>query len=61
MLALSRLPGQAVLIGDSIKVIVTRIDRGKVRLAFDAPRDVPIWREELVREKPNGQEATEAR
>jgi carbon storage regulator CsrA len=35
------------MIGDDIIVTVIRIDRGKVRLAFEAPRDVRIDREEV--------------
>ncbi len=50
MLAISRKYGERVLIGDDIIVTVIRIDRGKVRLAFEAPRDVSIDRAE-VRER----------
>lgn len=31
-----------------IVVAVTDIDRGKVRIGIQAPRDMPVWREELL-------------
>jgi carbon storage regulator len=48
MLVLSRRIGEKIYIGDNITVTVTDIDRGKVRLGVEAPRDVPVFREELV-------------
>jgi carbon storage regulator CsrA len=46
-LVLSRQCGQAVRIGEHIVVRVVKIDQDRVRLAFEAPADVEIWREEL--------------
>lgn len=48
MLVLSRKLGQKVVIGDSITVTVVDIDRGKIRLGFEAPAEVPIWRSEIA-------------
>ncbi len=51
MLVLSRLLGQRIMIGEGanqITVTVVDIDRGKIRLGIEAPRDVPIFREELL-------------
>jgi carbon storage regulator len=53
-LCLSRKLGESVIIGtppNAIRVTVAHIDKGKIRLLFDAPRDVPIWREEIVHER----------
>jgi carbon storage regulator len=47
MLVLSRRRGEAIRIGPEITVTVTRICRGRVSLAIDAPRQVPIVRDEL--------------
>jgi carbon storage regulator len=50
-LILSRKEGQKVIIGegvDAIKVTVRKIRGGQVSLGVDAPRDVPIWRPEVV-------------
>lgn len=48
MLVLSRKLGQKVFIGENICVTVVDIDRGKIRLGIEAPRDVPIFRQELL-------------
>jgi carbon storage regulator len=49
MLVISRGLKERVLIGKDVWVTVMAIDvRGKVRLGIDAPRDVPIMREELL-------------
>jgi carbon storage regulator len=48
MLVLSRKLGEKILIGDNIYITVVDIDRGKIRLGIEAPRDVPIYRQELL-------------
>ena len=48
MLVLSRQLGEKIRIGDEICITVVDIDRGKIRLGIDAPREVPIFREELL-------------
>ena len=47
MLVLTRKPGESVVIGNDIRVTVVNIRGNKVRLAFDAPDDVTIHREEI--------------
>lgn len=39
---------RGVKIGDNITLRVTRVSGGKVRLWFDAPREISIVREELI-------------
>lgn len=48
MLILSRKPGDAIVIGDGIRVVVLEADRGGVRLGIEAPSNVSILREEIV-------------
>ena len=48
MLVLSRRYGEKIYIGDNICITVVDIDRGKIRLGIEAPRDVPIFRQELL-------------
>ena len=48
MLILSRKPGDAILVGDGIRIVVVSADRGNVRLGIEAPADVTILREEIV-------------
>jgi carbon storage regulator len=48
MLVLSRKLGEKIFIGDNVCITVVDIDRGKIRLGIEAPRDVPIYRQELL-------------
>lgn len=48
MLVLSRKLGGKILIGDNITITVVDIDRGKIRIGIEAPRDVVILRAELA-------------
>jgi carbon storage regulator len=48
MLVLSRKLGEKICIGDNIQITVVDVERGKIRLGIDAPRDVPIYRSELL-------------
>lgn len=48
MLVLSRKLGEKIFIGENIVITVVDIDRGKIRLGIEAPRDVPIYRQELL-------------
>ncbi len=49
MLVLSRKSSEVIHIGDSIAITVVRIGPYTVRLGIDAPRDMVIVRDELVR------------
>ena len=55
MLVLSRKLGEKIYINDNICITVVDIDRGKIRLGIEAPRDVPIFRQELLAESKDGQ------
>jgi carbon storage regulator len=50
MLVLSRKKGEGIQIGKDVVVRVVEIRGDKVRLGFEAPREVPIHREEIQRE-----------
>ena len=47
MLVLSRKPGERILIGDDITVTIVRIGPNNVRLGIDAPKEVPVHRQEV--------------
>jgi len=47
MLVLSRKVDERILIGESIRLTVVSIRGNQVRIGFEAPTDVPIFREEL--------------
>lgn len=48
MLILTRRPGEAILIGDNIEILVKEVGRNHVRLGINAPRDVTIRRVETL-------------
>ncbi len=52
MLVLSRKLGEKIQIGPDITLTVVDIDRGKIRLGIEAPKDVKIFRNELIPEQP---------
>ena len=49
MLILTRRTGEAILIGDDIKITVTAINGNQCRIGIDAPKEVKVLREELVK------------
>jgi carbon storage regulator len=55
MLVLTRKPGQSIMIGDGIEVQVLSVSGEKVRLGITAPRDVTIFRDEVL-ERIQGEE-----
>lgn len=50
MLTFTRKAGQAVLIGDSIRIVVKELKGRQVRLVIEAPREIPVFREELYKQ-----------
>jgi len=47
MLVLTRKLGEAITIGESIRLIVVDIDGNQVKIGIDAPRSIEVYREEL--------------
>lgn len=59
MLVLTRKVGEKILIGSNIEVVVVEIDpRGRVRIGISAPKEVPIFRAELLDGQPPRKEPT---
>ena len=50
MLVLTRRPGQSILVGDGIELVVVRIEGDRVVLGIEAPREVRVVRAELLRD-----------
>ncbi|WP_287030011.1 carbon storage regulator CsrA [Pseudomonas sp. UBA6310] len=49
MLILTRRVGETILIGDDITITVMGIKGGQVRIGIDAPKDVAIARDDMVK------------
>ncbi len=54
MLVLGREVGQAIHIGPDIRIVVTEISNGRVKIGIEAPREIDIWREELESKNEEG-------
>ena len=47
MLILSRRAGESVYIGDTIRVCVLKIQGSQIKIGFDVPEHVSVYREEV--------------
>lgn len=58
MLVLCRRTGERIIIGENQEVFitVTRVEGGNVYLGIDAEKDVPIYREEVLKRIINERE-----
>ncbi len=59
MLVLSRKIGETIRIGSDITLVVLDASRGRIKLGFDGPRDVPVRRGESEGVSTNPQELVE--
>ncbi|MDX1348383.1 MAG: carbon storage regulator CsrA [Thiomicrorhabdus chilensis] len=54
MLVLTRKEGEAMLIGDNIRLSVIAVKGGQVRIGIEAPKEVAVHREELLSQDSTG-------
>jgi carbon storage regulator len=47
MLILTRKAGESLYLGDAIKVTVLKVHGNQVKLGFDIPEDLTVYREEV--------------
>lgn len=49
MLILSRRPGESIMIGDFVEVLILSNHQGSVRVGIVAPREISIYRKEIYK------------
>jgi carbon storage regulator len=54
MLILMRRAGEAIHIGPDIVITLVSLDRNRARIGIQAPRDIPVDREEIAKKKQSG-------
>lgn len=47
MLVLSRCEDESIIIGENIKIVVVQIRGDRVRLGIEAPKEIPVHRQEV--------------
>ncbi len=50
MFVLARRLGEVIKIGDNIKITVEKISKGQIKIGIEAPKEVVVAREEVVKE-----------
>ena len=48
MLIISRKIDEKIKIGDDIEIVIVDINKGQVKIGINAPKNIPIFREELI-------------
>ena len=59
MLILTRRPGETLRIGDNVTVSLLEVKGNQVRLGINAPKEVPVHREEIYKKIHMKQEEDE--
>ena len=49
MLIITRRPGEKIMLGDDTVIEVIEVSGSSVRIGIDAPRSIPVYREEIWR------------
>jgi carbon storage regulator len=47
MLIITRRPGEKVMLGDDVVIEVIEVSGSSVRIGIDAPKSIPVYREEI--------------
>ena len=60
MLVLTRKKEQSIIIGENVEIMVLGVSGDKVRLGITAPREVDVFRKEVIDERGAQVEAEDA-
>ena len=58
MLVISRKVSESIIIGDNIEIILSEIIGDRVKIAINAPKEIPVVRKELLETRTLNQEAS---
>ena len=61
MLVLTRFPGEKIIINDEITIMVAAVNGEQVRIAIEAPKNIPVHREEVLEKIKRAQELLKKR
>lgn len=50
MLILTRKPGESIILDGGIKITVAGIQGNQIRIGIEAPKEVKVYREEILKE-----------
>lgn len=58
MLVITRKTSESIMIGDNIEIIISEIGTDKVKIAVNAPKEIPVFRKELLEIKEQNEQAS---
>jgi len=58
MLVLTRKTNQSIKIGENIEITVLSVSGDKVRIGIEAPRDISVFRREVLENSEKAEDAT---
>lgn len=60
MLILSRKIGESIIINDNIEIIITEVSGDKIKVGINAPREIPVFRKEIIETQKSNKTAVDA-
>lgn len=55
MLILTRRIGESIIINDNVKVVILGIKQSQIKIGVEAPKEIPVHREEIFVRIQEGQ------